>query len=308
MTRSHPRIPNFPPPRHLRRPPRLLAPLLLPALLFSSLPAQQPPTSDSPPATPQQSIRSALAGGDTARALTLADAFVAQSPADPTAYALRAAAHDARRDWAASVADYTQVLSLAPNSIPALHRRGEAHFRLGRFKESVADFDQEIALDPTREAHHWQRGLSLYYAGEFARGVAQFKLHQTVNPDDVENAAWHYLCLAKVKGVAAARTALIPITPGADPRVPMDLIYSLYAGKGTPQSVLAAARDAPERQRQRAMVYAHLYIGLWHEVGGEPDQAREHITLAAEKYALENDYMSDVARAHAATFKEREAK
>jgi lipoprotein NlpI len=288
---------------------------LLTLLLASQLPAQ-PATHHSPPSTPpnadlpapelRAAARAALNQGDPARALSLADACVTRSPDDPSAYALRAAVHDARRDWAASVADYTKLLSLAPDSIPALHRRGEAHFRLGRFKESVADFDREIALDPTREAHHWQRGLSLYYAGDFARGALQFELHRTVNPDDVENAAWHYLCLAKVKGVEAARAALIPIKAGADTRVPMDQVYALYAGKGTPEAVLAAAREAPEPERQRALMYAHLYIGLWHEVAGESDKARQHITLAAEKYALENDYMSDVARARAATFKDAE--
>ena len=129
----------------------------------------------------------------------------------------------------------------------------------------------------------------------------------TVNPDDVENAAWHYLCLARSKGVDHARRALIPVAPGADPRVPMDQIHALYAGRGTPEQVLAAARagdaEAPPRERNRRLMYAHLYLGLYHEAAGGADKAKEHITLAAEKYALEDDYMSDVARVHAATFK-----
>jgi lipoprotein NlpI len=211
----------------------------------------------------------------------------------------------------------------ARDSIAALHRRGESHFRLGHFRESVADFDREIALDPAREPYHWQRGLSLYYAGDYARGAKQFELHQTVNPHDVENAAWHYLCVAKDKGVAAAQKSLIPIPPGSDTRVPMAEIYALYAGRSRPEQVLAAARagDPSEAELKQRLMYAHLYVGLWFSCGAgvppaKPEEGKkagetpapqaqakekEHITVAAEKYAGD-DYMSDVARVHAATF------
>jgi lipoprotein NlpI len=302
--------------------------LLLAATAATAQPAADPPrpaplsrTSDTPSlADLLAAARSALARGDTPLALSLATRAVESAPTDPRCYALRAAAHDARRDFAASVADYTKLLSLAPDTIAALHRRGEAHFRLGHFRDSVADFDREISLDPSREPHHWQRGLSLYYAGDYARGARQFELHQTVNPDDVENAAWHYLCVAKEKGVEAARKSLIPIPPGSDTRVPLNEIYALYAGRFTPDEVIAAARagDPPEAELKQRLMYAHLYVGLWFSCGaGVPpakpedkeagrmpapqQKEKEHITLAAEKYAGD-DYMSDVARVHAATF------
>jgi len=292
-------------------------------------PPPQPPPSQPAPATPDAPqpdllarARTALASGDTALAITLATRAVDTAPNDPRGYALRAAAHDARRDFAAAVADDSKLLSLAPDTIPALHRRGECHFRLGHFRASVADFDREIALDGSREPYHWQRGLSLYFAGDYARAAKQFELHQTVNPDDVENAAWHYLCVAKEKGVEAAKKSLIPIAPGADARVPMDQVYALYAGRATPDEVIAAARagNPPEPELKQRLMYAHLYVGLWFScVAGvlpaKPDEAKakagetpapqakekEHITLAAEKYAGD-DYMSDVARVHAATF------
>ena len=248
------------------------------------------------------SARESLAAGDTDRALSLATDAVKLAPNQPSPYALRAAVQDARRDFAASIDDYTRLLSLTPDSLPALHHRGEAHFRLGHFKQSVADFDKEISLDPSREPHHWQRGISLYYAGDYARGAKQFELHRTVNPDDVENAAWHYLCVARLTGVAAARKSLLPVGP--DPRVPMREIYDLFGGKATPDAVIlaTAAPDPPPREVKTRRFYAHLYVGLYYEAAGQAEKAREHITLAAETYA-EDDYMSDVARVHAATFK-----
>ena len=188
-----------------------------------------------------------------------------------------------------------------PADIRAVQRRGEDHFRQGRFKESVADFDRVIALDPSREPYHWQRGISLYYAGEYKRGAEQFEKHRTVNPDDVENAAWHYVCVARASGVEKAKASLIPIAE--DARVPMMKIHALFAGKATPRDVLDAAESngAKGDRLKLQQFYAHLYVGLYHEAQGEAKAAREHILLA-EKHAGD-DYMGDVARVHAALFK-----
>lgn len=259
-----------------------------------------------PPADPSfdplaAAAQAALVRGEGERAVALATRAIDAAPEKPVGYALRAAAYDALRDYEKSVPDYTKVLSLLPNHAPALRRRGEAFLRLGRFRESVADFDREVALAPDREAYHWQRGISLYYAGEYARGAKQFELHRTVNPDDVENAAWHYLCVARQSGVDAARQSLIPVQ--GDLRVPMAQIHALYAGKAKAEDVVAAAEagDPPANELKRRLLYAHLYIGLYHEAADASGKAREHVKLAADKYAQDGDYMSDVAGVHMAT-------
>lgn len=262
--------------------------------------AAQPPPCDQSFDRLAAAAQSAIVRGEGDRAIALATRAIEAAPEKPVGYALRAAAYDSRRDYEKSVLDYTKVLSLLPDHAPALHRRGEAFFRLGRFRESVADFDREIEMTD-REAYHWQRGISLYYAREYARGAKQFELHRTVNPDDVENAAWHYLCVARQSGVDAARESLIPVQ--SDPRVPMAEIHALYAGKSKPRNVIAAAQagDPPAGELNRRLLYAHLYIGLWYEAAGATATAEEHVRRAAEKYARDGDYMSDVARVHATT-------
>ena len=274
-------------------------------LVIPRAPAADPAAPSTDADALVAAARAALATGDTARALGFASKAVEAAPDRPQGYAMRAAVYDARREFAKAVADYTRVLAIAPDSASAVHRRGEAHFRLGRFRESLADFDREIELDPSRAPHHWQRGITLYYAGEYARGAEQFELHRTVNPDDVENAAWHYLCVARRSGAEAARRALMPVD--GDPRVPMPQIHAMFAGRASPDEVLAAARagSPPPAEQKRRLMYAHLYLGLYLETSGDADRAREHVRLAAGPYAMENDYMSDVARVHAATLGQR---
>ena len=174
-------------------------------------------------------------------------------------------------------------------------RRGIEYFRLGKFEASIQDFDQAIKLEPRLEPRHWQRGIAYYYAGEFQKGVEQFELHQTVNPQDVENAVWHFICKVRVDGIEAARNALIPIRH--DTRIPMMEIWSLFAGDSTPEKVLEVAQQPGRNQRQQ-LCYGHLYLGLYYEALEKPDLAKKHILLAANEYSMGN-YMGMVAEVHA---------
>lgn len=184
----------------------------------------------------------------------------------------------------------------------ALQRRGEARFYEGDIQGAIADFDAHLAYYPHRDPEHWQRGLCYYYAGEFAKGKAQFERHRQVNPEDVENAVWHFLCAVKAPGgnVESARREFIPVQN--DSRVPMKEIHALFAGQGTAEAVLEAAKEngdgvLDERERNR-LCYAHLYLGLYYEALGEAERSAEHIRRAAFDYPMDH-YMGRTAQVHA---------
>jgi lipoprotein NlpI len=172
--------------------------------------------------------------------------------------------------------------------------RGMQEFQENKIAASLRDFDRAAELDPAGAPFLWQRGISDYYAGKFREGRRQFESHKTVNPDDVENAAWHFLCVARTDGLDAARRSLIKIDLTRDPRVPMAEIYQFFAGRGSEESILKAARKAGT---ERARMYAHLYLGLYYEAAGDATKAREHLRQAAAA-KLEKDYMHSVAKVH----------
>ena len=172
-------------------------------------------------------------------------------------------------------------------------RRGDQHLFAGRFEQAIADFDAFLEAEPELDPHHWRRGIAYYYAGRFAEGAAQFVRHRTVNPDDVENAVWHFLCEARARGVEEARAALLPVGP--DPRVPMRAVYELFAGRGSEEAVLRAAASSSQRD---ARFFAHLYLGLWFDATGDRARAREHLRLAATRHGRSH-YMGRIARVHA---------
>ena len=197
-----------------------------------------------------------------------------------------------------ALADYGTALKLDPGAALIYQQRGIELFKLGRVEDAVADFNKYLELVPDEAPNHWQRGIACYYAKRYSAGRRQFELHQTVNPDDVEDAAWHFLCIARERGVDKARESLMKV--GEDRRIPMRQIYDLYAGKGSIDEVLTAAKtgNPSAAELNQRLFYAHFYIGLYQEATGEEKLAREHIFKAAEEFKMDNP-MGDVARVHA---------
>src|SRR5436190_9154017 len=119
-------------------------------------------------------------------------------------------------------------------------------FSEGRVVQSAAGFDTLAKMVPESAPDLWQRGIALYYAGRYKDCRAQFELHRTVNPADVENAAWHFLCVARQESPENAKRALLPVGP--DSRVPMREIYEMFRGKYTPEQVMRSAGDGINEQ------------------------------------------------------------
>ena len=266
-------------------------------------PASPPAAAPAPPTTAEltratldQAERALRrrAFGDTIGTTT---AVLQGDPKNIRAYMLRGFAHAEARSFDKAAADFEALLKIEPQIAAAWQHLGFAHFKLGRVSEAVADFDRFLELMPAQRPYHWQRGIALYYAEKFEEGRKQFELHQTVNPADVENAAWHFLCVARASGLAPARASLIPIS--GDPRVPMTQIFALFAGKGSAAEVIAAAEagQPTAEQLKDRLFYAHLYLGLYYEAEGDAKRAADHLEKAAGPYAQDH-YMGDVARVH----------
>lgn len=170
--------------------------------------------------------------------------------------------------------------------------RAVEDFRAARIQQSVEGFDRVARLSPADAPYLWQRGIAQYYAGKFRECRDMFISHRTVNPDDVENAAWHFLCVARADSPEAARKQILPVGP--DARRPMREVYLMFKGEMTQAQVMkAAGNDAG------ALFFARLYIGLYLEATGNRETGRAQIEVAAEdRYARVGGYMHDVARVH----------
>ncbi|WP_168564515.1 tetratricopeptide repeat protein [Crateriforma spongiae] len=172
---------------------------------------------------------------------------------------------------------------------------GDAQLRFGRVEESIHSFERAIEMRPEWKPELWQYGIALAFAQRYREGRELFEMHRRVNPHDVENAAWHFLCVAKDADLATARQLLLPAP--SDPRPPMKQVLRRLAG-GDDAIVVDAVRDTRSmRQRDSAQFFADLYLGLIADAEGNSAKAEQYMQAAA-KTGL-GHYMADVARVYA---------
>ncbi|MCA9149576.1 MAG: tetratricopeptide repeat protein [Planctomycetales bacterium] len=201
----------------------------------------------------------------------------------------------ASREFARAAKLLDEVIAISASEPEPFYLRGRERLRAGQFAAAVEDFDRYIELQPAAGPRLWERGIACYYAGQYAAGAEQFSAYQTFDGNDVENAVWHLLCRTKLDGIAAARRSALRVKQ--DRRVPMSEIDRMFRGQLSATDVLHAAETCPEPQRNAAQFYAHLYLGIYLDATGEPDDARVHLRQAVDKYPIDH-YMWDIARVH----------
>lgn len=186
---------------------------------------------------------------------------------------------------------WNDAIRFQPKNSKAYVRRGMVYFKLAEIDLSIEDFDRAEKLSPELTPYLWQRGLSYYYAERFQEGAKQFEMDLQVNIEDVEETAWRYLCIARLKGVQQAQNTLLPVKN--DPRAVMRNVYKLYAGNCSIEDVLSAGY----KEGKLGKFYGHLYAGLYCEARENKERAREYIVKAALEYQI-NDYMWHLACVH----------
>lgn len=223
---------------------------------------------------------------------------IESSPKDPRLLHFRSRLFERMRQLPSCEADLSRALELAPAEAALWLDRGILRLRMGAFAGAVSDFDQYAERRPGRAAELWQRGIALFYVGRFAEARRQFESHRTVNPEDVENSAWHFCCVARESGVEAARKAWLPVV--SDGRVPMREIQSLFRGSMKPEELLAGVESMgpPEERLAQARFYAHLYLALYHGALGEREAELRHAAEAARSGAGYG-IMGEIAQRHA---------
>ena len=171
----------------------------------------------------------------------------------------------------------------------------ESAFAEGRVEESIALFDRLAVLVPSVAPTLWQRGVALYVVGRYGDCAAQFASFHAEDPGDLENAAWHFLCVARAESPAHARAALLKAGP--DPRILRQQIYEMLSGQRTPGQLL----DLALKSVAIVQFYGRLYAGLYLDASGDRAQAIEHLTEAADpRYDGYGGFMNVVAKVYLA--------
>lgn len=168
--------------------------------------------------------------------------------------------------------------------------------RCGDSRRAIEQFEKYLEKHPADRPHLWQLGIALYFDGKFKAGAELFEIHRQVNPNDVENAAWHFLCVAKSASPQKAKQLLLP-APN-DPRPPMEEVLGMLR-TGDTDSV-RKRMDALAENASRAKsanFYGEFYLGLYADALGDNTTAQKHLDAAAKDSP--KNYMGDVAKVYA---------
>lgn len=210
---------------------------------------------------------------------------------------LRSQAITALRDGdaKAAVAAADRLIKVDSDRPESVLLAADVYLRCGKSAEAVKWFDRYLQDRPENLADLWQRGIALYFAGDFKQGTAQFEEHRKVNPNDVENAAWHFLCVAKSDSFETAQRLVLP-APN-DPRVPMEEVLAMLSN-GDTEAVRQRMESVPAgtAARERADFYGNFYLGLYADAQGDSTEALRLLRKSAEN--APHHYMGDVARVY----------
>ncbi len=188
-----------------------------------------------------------------------------------------------------------QLAKQFPSSPAAILTTADTFLRCGKPKVSLEYFDRYLKDEPDALPYLWQRGIAQYFAGEYKAGVKQFEVHRNVNPNDVENAAWHFLCLARADSFEKATELVLP-APN-DPRIPMEEVL-LMLKDGDVERVKKKVLSVPATsgEKSRAEFYGYFYLGLYADAKGQTKEALEWLKKSAAN--APHHYMGDVARVY----------
>jgi lipoprotein NlpI len=201
-----------------------------------------------------------------------------------------------KHDDRAAIENADAMIRQAPKDPRIARLAADIYLRAGEYKAAVRLFDRYLESEQQALPELWQRGIALYFRRDYQAAAKQFEVHRTVNPNDVENAAWHFLCVAKAQSPAAAKANVLP-APG-DPRVPMEEVLQLLK-TGDKQAITdkIATLEEDSQQRKTAQFYGDFYLGLYADAMGETAEAKKSMNRAAKD--APRNYMGDVARVYA---------
>ncbi len=188
-----------------------------------------------------------------------------------------------------------RLLANYEKSPEAIRLAGDLYLRVGKVNSAVKQFERYVRLVPADKPELWQFGIALALVNRYDDARKLFELHRAANPNDVENSAWHFLCVAKMANQKAAEKTVLP-APG-DTRVPMNEIRRLLID-GDEQRVLDAVSKLTEGSAEHAAAsfYANLYLGLYADATGNSAKAKRFLSDAAKSTQV--NYMADVARVY----------
>jgi lipoprotein NlpI len=199
------------------------------------------------------------------------------NPQYASAFYYRGNAWRYKDNFERAIADYNEAIRLNPQDVLAFRTRGSAWRSKGDYNRAIADFTDAIRLDPRDAVAFRSRGNTQFLQAKFSSAASDFAQSQQLK-SDAYTALWLFLARARDGGDSKAELTLN--TNGMDERKWPGPVIALYLGNITPAEVSSQAVDSDVIKYKEQLCEANFYLGQWHLLHGESQQARTLFTQA----------------------------
>jgi lipoprotein NlpI len=180
-----------------------------------------------------------------------------------------------------AIADYNKAIATEPNYVPAYDGRALAYRDKNLTEKAIADYDTALRLDPEDAFAYENRGRAELHLGRIEAAIEDLSMVVALEPDDPYSVLWLHLARAWARQDDAreySRNAE-KLDRTAWPRP----IIDLFLGTKSAADVRAAAEAATDGNARRAnLCEADFYVGAYHLLRGERDEAGRRFKAAAE--------------------------
>lgn len=249
--------------------------------------------------------------GDYDRAIQDYSDAIRVYPKNSAAFHNRGVAYQAKGDYERAIRDFDQSIQLDP-TYAEFHDRGLAYFNMGQYDQAAQDYDQAIHLNPKDAEAFRFRGALHDAKGEYSEAIGDFNEAIRLNPNDLNfffgrgltrfymrefpaaqqdlaklssypyGALWLYM--ARARAGQEARSGLVKDSAAMNLNVWPGPVISLYLGQATPQSVLAASKNADPVKEREQLCEAYFYLGQQAWIAGNHAQARQFFQQTLETH------------------------
>jgi tetratricopeptide (TPR) repeat protein len=180
-----------------------------------------------------------------------------------------------RRDGYEAIRLYTKAITSgdlsAEKQAIVFNDRGSSWMNKKGYENAIADYNEAIRLNPRFAMAFFNRGIAHFHERQFTLAAVDLKesLQQRA---DTYTSIWLYLARVN-SGANDVKLELVKNTDGTKPDWPAPVVQ-LYLGKSNPAAVTAAVSNADPKAHKKQMCEADFYLGEWHLITGEKENAR----------------------------------
>ena len=180
-----------------------------------------------------------------------------------------------------AIADFTEAIRLNPKYRAAYGWRGQLLGDTGDYDGAVANYTDAIKVFPDDDYLIGSRGYTHFYRGDFPASADDLRRAiqlARISRHNEDRAPMLYLALTRAgqDGSADLQAQVDRWKEFNYYRSPPP-IFDLYLGRSSPEAVLAAV------QSLRTQCETDFYVGEWHLIRNNRDEARRRLQLASTK-------------------------